>query len=99
MDKSSYTFQALSSKYEDFRGPAFTIKVDGTVLNSAEMPIASLEVDLCANGSAGGCRFSVETLYDFAQSKWVNDLAKTILCLPHLRSGRWINSVTRSDAS
>lgn len=78
MDKSSYTFQALSSKYEDFRGPAFTIKVDGTVLNSAEMPIASLEVDLCANGSAGGCRFSVESLYDFAQSKWVNDLAKTI---------------------
>ena len=29
MDKGSYTFQALSSKYEDFRGPAFTIKVDG----------------------------------------------------------------------
>ena len=28
-----------------------------------------------------------------------DDLAKTILCLPHLRSGRWINSVTRSDAS
>ena len=30
MDKSTYTFQALSEKYEDFRGPAFTIKVDGT---------------------------------------------------------------------
>ena len=59
MDKGSYTFQALSSKYEDFRGPAFTIKVDGTALNSAEMPIASLEVELCADGSAGGCHFSV----------------------------------------
>lgn len=78
MDKGSYTFQALSSKYEDFRGPAFTIKVDGTVLNSTEMPIASLEVELSADGSAGGCHFSVESLYDFAQSKWINNLAKTI---------------------
>ena len=78
MDKSSYTFQALSSKYEDFRGPAFTIKVDGTSLNSSEMPIASLEVELSADGSAGGCHFSVESLYDFAQSKWTNNLAKTI---------------------
>ena len=48
MDKGSYTFQALSTKYEDLRGPAFTIKIDGTALNSAEMPIASLEVDLDA---------------------------------------------------
>ena len=78
MDKGSYTFQALSSKYEDFRGPAFTIKVDGTKLNSAEMPIASLEVELSADGSAGGCHFSVESLYDFSQSKWINNLAKTI---------------------
>ena len=69
MDKGSYTFQALSSKYEDFRGPAFTIKVDDTVLNSAEMPIASLEVELNATGAASGCHFSVESLYDFAQSK------------------------------
>ena len=78
MDKGSYTFQALSTKYEDFRGPAFTIKVDGTTLSSAEMPIASLEVELSADGSAGGCHFSVESLYDFAQSKWTNNLAKTI---------------------
>ena len=78
MDKGSYTFQALSTKYEDFRGPAFTIKVDGTALNSAEMPIASLEVELSAEGAAGGCHFSVESLYDFANSKWINNLAKTI---------------------
>ena len=78
MDKGSYTFQALSTKYEDFRGPAFTIKVDGTPLDSGEMPIASLEVELAADGSAGGCHFSVESLYDFAQSKWTNNLAKII---------------------
>ena len=78
MDKGSYTFQSLSTKYEDFRGPAFTIKVDGTALNSFEMPIASLEVELDAEGSAAGCHFSVESMYDFAQSKWINNLAKTI---------------------
>ena len=78
MDKGSYTFQALSAKYEDFRGPAFTIKVDGKTLSSAEMPIAFLEVELSAEGSAAGCHFAVESLYDFAQSKWINNLAKTI---------------------
>lgn len=78
MDKGSYTFQALSSKYEDFRGPAFTIKVDGNQLNSAEIPIASLEVEQCSDGSASGCHFSVESLYDFAQSKWTNNLTKNV---------------------
>lgn len=78
MDKSSYTFKALSQKYEDFRGPAFEIKVNGKVLNSSEMPIASLEVNLSADGSAGGCHFSVESLYDYEHYKWVNSLEKTI---------------------
>lgn len=78
MDKGSYTFQALSKKYEDFRGPAFTIKVDGTAIKSAETPIVSLEVELCADGSAGGCHFTVESLYDFEHSQWINSLSKTI---------------------
>lgn len=78
MDKGSYTFQALSTKYEDFRGPAFTIKIDGTKLNSGEIPIATLEVEQCSDGSASGCQFTVESLYDFAQSKWINNLAKTV---------------------
>ncbi len=78
MDKGSYTFQALSRKYGDFRGPAFEIKVDGTAIKSAEIPIVSLEVELCADGSAGGCHFTVESLYDFEHSKWINSLAKTI---------------------
>ena len=42
------------------------------------MPIAFLEVELSAEGSAAGCHFAVESLYDFAQSKWINNLAKTI---------------------
>lgn len=78
MDKKTYSFSTLSTKYEDFRGPAFTIKVDGTTLKSTEMPIVSLEVDLNADGSAGGCRFTVESLYDSEKSAWSNSLASTI---------------------
>lgn len=78
MDRGRYTFQALSAKYDDFRGPAFEIKVDGKPLKSAEMPIVSLEVELSADGSAGGCRFAVESLFDYEKSAWTNDLSKII---------------------
>ena len=78
MDKGSYTFKALSTKYEDFRGPAFTIKVGSTTFKSVEVPIVSLEVELCADGSAGGCHFSVESLYDNENSKWINNVAEVI---------------------
>ena len=61
MDKSTYTFQALSEKYEDFRGPAFTILVDNKELSSTEMPIVRLEGKLseCVIRS---CLCSVERL-------------------------------------
>lgn len=78
MDKGSYTFKALSTKYDEFRGPAFIIKVDGTKLDSTEYPIDSLEVDLCADGSAGGCRFTIGGMYDLKQSEWLKKLTKTI---------------------
>lgn len=78
MDKGSYTFKNLSQKYEDFRGPAFEIKVDGKPLKSMAMPITYLEVALSADGSAGGCSFTVESLYNEEQAEWVNDLARII---------------------
>ena len=34
MDTGSYKFKTLCQKYEDFRGPAFDITVDGTKLES-----------------------------------------------------------------
>lgn len=77
MDKSTYTFQALSEKYEDFRGPAFTILVDDKTLDSTEMPIVQLEVKL-SESIISCCTFSVESLYDYEKSKWVNDLEQTI---------------------
>lgn len=73
MDKSSYTFSALCSKYDDFRAPAFTIKVGGKELPGTYIP--SLEVEITADGAAGGCQFSAECAYDYQQSKFVGDLS------------------------
>ena len=53
------------------------MKVNGKELKSTEVPL-SVEVDLCADGSAGGCRFQLEGLYDYGKSKWLDDLLKTI---------------------
>ncbi len=78
MDKGSYKFKTLCSKYDDFRGPAFLIKVGGVKLDSTEYPVDTLEVDLCADGSAGGCRFTIGGMYDFEKSEWLKKLTKTI---------------------
>lgn len=78
MDKGSYTMQALKSKYDQFRSPSFTIKIGGKTLESSQFAMLQLEVDLCADGSAGGCRFTVGSGYDRAKSEWLNNLIKTI---------------------
>lgn len=77
MDTGSYKFKTLCQKYEDFRGPAFDITVDGKKLESFRIPL-TVEVEQCADGSAGGCYFQIENLYDYEQSKWLNSLAKTL---------------------
>lgn len=78
MDTGSYTMKALRSKYEDFASPAFVIKIGGRTLDSTVCPIQELEVELCADGSAGGCRFSIDAEYDYEKTRWVGDLAKDI---------------------
>ena len=77
MDTGSYKFKTLCQKYEDFRGPAFDITVDGTKLESFRIPL-TVDVEQCADGSAGGCHFQIENLYDYEQSEWLNNLAKTL---------------------
>ncbi len=78
MDKGKYTIKALRTKYEDFHSPAFTIKVDGKPLESNENIISSLDVDLCADGSAGGCRFTVGNEYDYEKTEMLHNMAKTL---------------------
>lgn len=78
MDKGRYTMQALKSKYDQFRSPAFTIKIGGKTMESARFAMLHLDVELCADGSAGGCRFTVGSEYDREKSQWLHNLAKTI---------------------
>lgn len=78
MDKGSYTLKALRTKYEDFFAPSFSVKIAGKQLNSWEYSMMQLEVELCADGSAGGCHFTVGSEYDREQAQWLEELAKTI---------------------
>jgi len=54
------------------------VTLGGEKLDSASIPVASLEVELSAEGAAGGCTFTVEGLFDYENTKWKNDLATTI---------------------
>ena len=77
MDTNTYQFSDLVKKYDGFRGPAFTVTVNNTTFHSYEIPF-SVEIDICANGSAGGCQIQIESQYDYANGKWYKDLIKTI---------------------
>ena len=78
MDKGKYKMDALRTKNNGFRSPAFTIKVNGETLESTELNIQNLDVDLCADGSAGGCQFTISSEYNREKSEWLNKLADTI---------------------
>lgn len=78
MDKGKYKFESLSKKYDEFRGAAFSVKIDGREYKSTELPLDSLEVDICADGSAGGCRFTVSNYYDQAKTRFMGDLVNGI---------------------
>ena len=78
MDKGKYTMSALKQKYNNFHGPECVIQVGGKKLESKQISIQNLEVELCADGSAGGCHFTVSAEYNREKSQWLDDLAKTI---------------------
>lgn len=78
MDKSSYTYEALQKKYDNFISPAVEITIDGTTYKSREVPIINLEVEITADGGAGGCSFSIDSQYKASESKWVNGFDKHV---------------------
>ncbi|MCC8157035.1 MAG: hypothetical protein LIO54_07145 [Oscillospiraceae bacterium] len=78
MDWSSYDIAALETKYDRFLAPAVEIKLGGRTLDSTKIPISQLEVELSADGAAGGCTFSVDGLFDYENRKWNNDLASSV---------------------
>lgn len=78
MDKGKYKYDSLSKKYDQFRGAAFSVKIDGKEYKSTELPLDNLEVDICGDGSAGGCRFTISNYYDATKTDWINDMVKKI---------------------
>ena len=74
MDKGKYTYESLAKKYDNFTAPSFAVELDGQLLSSNNVHIPSLEVEQNADGTAGGCSFVVEGLYDYATSQWRNQI-------------------------
>lgn len=72
MDTGNYTFDALSKKYDKFSAPFFEISVGGTKLSEGGMIVTTLEVEISADGTAGGCSFVVDGQYNHEHSKWEN---------------------------
>ncbi len=78
MDQGSYTYSALSKKYDNFTAPGFEILVGGKAMPPGKYHIPGVEIEIAADGSAGGCTFRIEGQYDFEKSKWVNEAADLI---------------------
>ena len=78
MDQGTYTYASLAKKHDNFTAPGFEIQINGKDLPPGKYHIPSVEVEISATGTAGGCSFSIEGQYDYKNSKWVNDAASLI---------------------
>ena len=78
MDQGKYDYKTLQKKYDNFSAPGFEITLAGKKLTGNIAYIPELEVELSADGTAGGCSFRAEGQYDFEKQQWVNDVAKEI---------------------
>ena len=73
MDQGTYTYTELAKKNDNFTAPGFEILVDGKTLSGAKFYVPSVEVEISGGGTAGGCNFTIEGLYSYEKSKWLND--------------------------
>ena len=73
MDKSKYKFESLEKKYDNFVAPAFELTVGGMKFN-AQIPVSDLRVDIDSGMGAGGCSFSIISLYDYKNSKFKENI-------------------------
>ena len=78
MDQGSYTFQQLRKKYNDFTAPGFEITVGGKALSKSVASVPEVEVELSAEGNAGGCSFRAEGQFNFEKSKWEHNLKNIV---------------------
>lgn len=77
-ESKKYKFEELETKYNNFLGPYFVIKVGSFKIDSSRIAISSLTVQQTVQNKAGTCQFAVESQYDYENSKWLDDLTKHI---------------------
>lgn len=74
MDRGAYDFKLLETQYAGFRAPTFEIKVGSFKIDSSKIPVSSISVEIDAGTKAGGCRFVIESQYDYEKHAWANNL-------------------------
>jgi len=78
MEQGSYSYLELAKKNDNFTAPGFEILVDGKPLSPVKYHIPGVEVEISANGTAGGCSFTIEGQYDYEKSEWLNEADKLL---------------------
>lgn len=78
MDKGNYPFDDLKTKYKLFYAPECEITIGKLKLDDSEDYIAEVEVELAADGTAGGCRIVIEDDYDYKSESWDSELVSAL---------------------
>lgn len=75
-DTTTYTIQALETKYRDFFSPAFDISIDGKSFTLQNIAVSSVRVDTTTAARADSFTFVVNNAYDAVarQFKWIGSL-------------------------
>lgn len=71
-------FEKLAEKYDYFSAPSYVIQLGGKSLPSTQMNITSLEVSLNGDGTASGCSFTVNAIYDHEKSAWIDAISDVL---------------------
>lgn len=78
MDKASYPIATLNQKYEGFSAPACEIAIGSFKIKDSEVVITDVEVELAADGTAGGCRITIEDYYDYESTSFDDKFIKAL---------------------
>ena len=75
-DTTTYTMQALETKYRNFFSPAFDISIDGQSFTLQNIAVSLLKVDTTTEARADSFTFVVDNAYDAVarQFKWIGSL-------------------------
>ena len=74
MDKAAYPFDVLKLKYKSFFAPECEITIGSLKIKNTDVSIPEVEVELAADGTAGGCRILIADKYSYKSTSWDSKL-------------------------